>query len=371
MATTVENLSWTAVASHSWITVSPTAGTGSQDVQITITPSTIVGDPDTAGTVTFTCLDCSPPAIKVVNVTRCAPTECEYESTGTTTYTFQDLTVGPCDTSIDFNVPSITKYKSTNGCADKDVPGSVPVNLVFEKNQTTESRVVGDMSDMYRVTQTAGPCTSCGCGQINLSNTSLSWDWDNTDEQTVTFTIDSDCTSLITVTGVTATGNFTAYLSGNSIKVKPTGTAPGTTPNTGSVTISYNNNGSKDCPSAISLAQSSQGCDCTKLTLSKTSVSVNAGSSDTVTVTPNCATDITVESSDTTKATASYENDTITINGVANGSATITVKYKAGDNPNCSKDITVNVGCPTITISSSANKIPCEGETITFTKTIS
>lgn len=290
MATTVENLSWTAVAnpSNSWIELEyppgtkskeSVTGTGSQDVKITITPSTIFGDSDTAGTVTFTCLDCNPPERpKVVNVTRCAPTECEYESTGVTKYEDQDdLEAVACDTGKTVNVQTNTTYHSTNGCGDKVVPGSESVTFQFDKNQTSEAVThefyyPSDKPTGYatiKITQAAGPCASCGCGQINLSNTSLSWDWDSTEEKTVTFTIDSDCTSLITVTGVTASGNFTAELNGNSINVKPTGTAPGTASNTGSVTISYDNNGSNICENAISLLQSAQGCPTITINVTK------------------------------------------------------------------------------------------------------
>lgn len=373
MATTIENLSWTATKDKDWIRVNPTAGTGSQDVTIEVTASTVVGDTDTAGTVTFICGECNPPMREVVNVYRCFPTECEYESTGVTTYTFQNKEVGKCDTSIEFDVPYETVYKSTNGCNDKKVTGSEHVSLTFTKNDTSSPRTVGEVEGKYKVTQEKGPCTSCGCSDITVSPSTMSWDWDKTTESSATISIGSECSSLISVTGVSATGDFKATLDGSTIKVKPNGQNPGTSGGkTGSVTVSFTYNGtSNSCDNKITLSQSSQGCDCTKLTLSKSSVSVNVGGTDTVTVTPNCVetSTISVVSSDTSKATASYENRTITITGVAKGTATVTVKYTAGTDPNCTKEISVNVGCPTITITHTPETLTCEGGDMQFTAT--
>jgi len=268
----IDNLNWSAETSSDWITVSPTAGTGSQDINIKVEKGKY-GETDTAGTVTFIC-GCDAATI-IIPVTRCTEDPI------------------PCSKPTEYDYTPITAT-----CESQDVT----VNGTY--TSYTNCIMIDDV---------------CVCDEI---------------------------------TGSTA---YTKTLTCNSGSVR-------------SIDEYITQEG--DCPCG------GGGCDCTELTLSKELVSVNAGSSDTVTVTPNCTTDITVESSDTTKATASYENDTITINGVANGNATITVKYTAGDNPDCSKDITVNVGCPTITINVTKDgqtfegDIPCDGATITFTKEI-
>ncbi len=82
------------------------------------------------------------------------------------------------------------------------------------------------------------------------------------------------------------------------------------------------------------------------LTLSTNKVSLDEGKSAEVTVTTldpdGDSVTVGVKSSDESKATASYANGKITITGVAEGNATITVEATDGDKK-VSKDITVNV----------------------------
>jgi len=81
------------------------------------------------------------------------------------------------------------------------------------------------------------------------------------------------------------------------------------------------------------------------LSLSKTSVSVKPSASTTVTATVAGNGTITVTSSNTSVATVTRSGNTLTIRGVALGTATITVKVAAGTNHTApsNKTITVNV----------------------------
>ena len=67
------DLTWTATVDRTWISVSPTAGTGSRSITITVTPASTDSETDLTGTVTFNCTDCDPQKQKVVRVTRCKP----------------------------------------------------------------------------------------------------------------------------------------------------------------------------------------------------------------------------------------------------------------------------------------------------------
>ena len=111
-------------------------------------------------------------------------------------------------------------------------------------------------------------------------------------------------------------------------------------------------------------------CTCDNLELSKYSVTLEPDGEETVSIndSENCGfNNFNVTSSNASIATASINGNTITINGVSDGNATITVSYEL-DGTNCSKNISVAVSteCKGYTISPNM-QVDCEGGTVIFT----
>ena len=296
MADNIEKLEWTSSVSYGpnhsgedWISVVPPNGSGSQTVQIRVTPSNIFNDPDTAGTVTFFCTSCDPQITKTINVTRCTP-DCEYEPQGTKQYTYKEWTVDKCDTSITFSVPyTETRQPTVQGCDPKIINGSEEVTLNFLQNETTESRVVGEVAGKYKVTQLAGPCTviPCGCDKLTVAPSSYHWDWNDTTQQTIYISKD-ECITNVSISPETST-YFNISKGNNTITVSPKGqyTEEGASDRTQTITVSYR--GDSNCSSSITLSQSSKDaptpCPCSYLTASTGSCSWAWNETDDKTVT--------------------------------------------------------------------------------------
>lgn len=180
----VENLEWEVSKNKDWITVYPESGVGNAQVNINVQPTQIVGDTDTAGTVTFTCKSCSPQLLKQVSVTRCAPTECVPESRNTV-YADTAVTANACDSSVSVSLTysEITKYKggAAVNCPDKIINGSMTTSFIINTNDTnmpiTYTRYYPDVNTQGHATitisQSAGPC-SCVDYDVSASTTSLS-----------------------------------------------------------------------------------------------------------------------------------------------------------------------------------------------------
>ena len=96
----VTNLEWKAVPSDNWITVNPTAGTGNETINITVDTSEFVDENNSAGTVTITCLSCSPQQQRIINVTRCPKTDCQYEEPEEPFWVEQTVEMDACKTRI-------------------------------------------------------------------------------------------------------------------------------------------------------------------------------------------------------------------------------------------------------------------------------
>ncbi len=201
MALTIDSLNWTAISDKDWIVVNPIAGTNSQQINITVTPTETVGDTETAGTVTITCTDCKPELKKVIEVIRCAPTECEVESDITLYYTPTETpTVGKCGGYVTVTVPytRTIKYKGGDsaGCPDKEIKGSVTTGYTISyKNESKEAKEHSFNFHNVKIviTQEAGPCTDpepgpepdpCDGIAINGGD-----NIDNCNPGTITFTI--------------------------------------------------------------------------------------------------------------------------------------------------------------------------------------
>lgn len=165
-----DKLRWSATVSHDWISVIPSTGVGSQNVNITVRPVASVDDV-TAGTVTFNCIDCGVTTSKKITVTRCA---CK-PSSSSITYSNETVTVDECITAYTFDVAYTGTITYTEGCGTVPVNGTVPYKCVFYKNNTDkakthtfyypENKPVGYAT--LTVNQAKGPCScvenSCEC----------------------------------------------------------------------------------------------------------------------------------------------------------------------------------------------------------------
>ena len=180
----VENLEWEVSKDKEWIIVNPVSGVGNTQVNITVQPSDIVGETDTAGTVTFICKSCSPQLIKQVSVTRCAPTQCVPESRSIV-YADTAVTANACDTNISVSLryAETTKYRggAAVNCPDNITYGNVTPSFIIPINETntpvTHTRYYPDINTQGHATitisQGAGPC-NCVDYDVSASTTSLS-----------------------------------------------------------------------------------------------------------------------------------------------------------------------------------------------------
>lgn len=135
----------------------------------------------------------------------------------------------------------------------------------------------------------------------------------------------------------------------------------------GTVKISLDND--SECYSSVTVTQSAgTDCNCNSLSLGDTSTTISSGSSTSITVSSGaCIGGISVTSSVPSVATATTENGSIKITGLATGFTVISVSYTAigTDCPN--KTIGVTVKCPTIEISPKDGGTTSEGGIKEFT----
>ena len=115
--------------------------------------------------------------------------------------------------------------------------------------------VEGGCSKSIQLTQNVN---ACNCGNLRISPTSLTWEWDNTNTQTVKITADS-CVNLDSVTATSTSSDFSVSRNGNIISIKPKNKA--TDARDGTVTVSYTA-GVHSCSSSITIHQDAQGCAC-------------------------------------------------------------------------------------------------------------
>ena len=274
------DLSWTATVDRTWISVSPTAGTGSNNnITITVTSADTYGETDLTGTVTFNCTSCNPQQQKVVRVTRCAPTECVVQSVS---YDYEDVTTtAECnDTSKIVTIPytKTTTYE-TQGCNPKTETGSIQQTFTFPKNTGQQDiprtfyypsdKPIGYATITINQRNCYVPPTPdpCNCEYLSINKSYVSWDWNEISPETITITISDSCISLSDSDIKLTSGNeyFNFNYSNSVITVSPKNEYSGAgDPRTGTVTVKYSrNDGSGSCPDkTITLKQTSQGDPC-------------------------------------------------------------------------------------------------------------
>lgn len=199
----------------------------------------------------------------------------------------------------------------------------------------------------------------CECSDLTLDSTTASVVVGET--TIVGFT--RNCSTLVDVwTSDDTIAKPTLDAINDKIKIK--GVAAGTA----KVILHYNTNESCGKPIDVTVSSPTPTCECTALTVNPASVTVDVGSTASVTFESGCTTGHRASSDDGNIASISRSNNTITVRGVATGSTNITLSYTANTTP-CSIKIPVTVVCPTITIEPD-NKIgPSSGETVTFRAT--
>ena len=157
------NLSWSATADKSWITVSPNSGQGSKKVTIKITPFNPDSDDitDLSGNVTFSCEGKS----KVIEIIRKTCVTCQQVSNEIRYGTVDEVRVGPCITVAKIsNVPytSTTTYEPARLCQTNEITGltSFTYTISDGKNNTKVERSYPFSVGQYNITtvvQEAGP----------------------------------------------------------------------------------------------------------------------------------------------------------------------------------------------------------------------
>ena len=116
------------------------------------------------------------------------------------------------------------------------------------------------------ITITVTRCTKeieCGCSALTVDISSLEWDADNTDDQTISVTKDT----CITNVSYSVSGDFSEVThTDTSITVKPNGVNTDTAnTKTGTVTVSYNA-GTGTCSTSVELRQNAKQETCTACT---------------------------------------------------------------------------------------------------------
>ena len=197
------------------------------------------------------------------------------------------------------------------------------------------------------------PSTSCECNSLTINGktdiaqtggANITIGTKTSGDACLTFGTPSVNKDWITNLSADASGNITADIGANS----------DSEPRTATITVPYTANTTGCSAYTFDVTQNGTSCECSSLTINKDSVTVNAGASGTVTITPRCTTVNSVSVDDQTKATAELndDKDTITITGKASGTTTVTLNYTDGTN-SCTKTISVTVNCPSYTINPS------------------
>ena len=272
------NLSWTASTETSWISISPTTGTGSQNVTIT-TGKAAYGETDLTGSVTFSGSDGS---VRTVQVTRCKETECEVESVVYDFYPQLYTTAEACQTQVNAEIGyrKITTY-STPGCPYDEESGTSAITTTIEKNETNEyksyQRRIGNTNSVWIINQKPGPC-DCDCGGIVPSDKIFfGWEWDEYGDEAkkqVALNI-ADCFTITNVTLSPMPSHF-SLSKGNTLTIWPSGKNETDKNIPGSVIISYKSGG-KDCSETIHLTQyyNNEQHQCPTYTINPTSGNIN------------------------------------------------------------------------------------------------
>ena len=195
------NLSWTASTETSWIHISPTAGTGSQNVTIR-TDKAGYGETDLTGEVKFTGSDGSE---RVVQVTRCKETECQVDYVEYTYPNNASGTAEPCQTIVNVDIPfTATTHYSTPGCEDDTVSGFSAVTYTISKNETDKPihhvKRIGNTGNLIVIVQEGnnGPC-DCGCGVLTLDNYLFTWGYDERSEKIANIIKNGDCATNLSL----------------------------------------------------------------------------------------------------------------------------------------------------------------------------
>lgn len=169
-------------------------------------------------------------------------------------------------------------------------------------------------SSSFTVTQGV---ESCDCNSVNISPVSLSWAWSDSSSNSKDITISSAiCISNITITGGDLT-HFNATVGANKVTVAPKAQNTTTVDNTGTLNINYSfGSPVSSCTKTVSLLQGNQGCGCTALTMSDSSMSWNDSETSSTTraytiVDPECISNVTVSTGGTNGNRFNVSLDTV------------------------------------------------------------
>ena len=187
-----------------------------------------------------------------------------------------DLTLSPTSLSWAWDKTDVKTVTITASSCISDISVSAPTNFTasidgntVSINPTSRNETAFDRTGTVTVSYTAGlhSCSSgisvsqgtntCACGDLTVSPTSLSWNWNETNWKTVSVT-SAACVNNIGVNTVT---NFTVNLVNNGVMIKPNSQNDTRTKREGTVTISYKA-GLHNCSSAVTISQEAKGCVC-------------------------------------------------------------------------------------------------------------
>lgn len=255
-----------------------------------------------------------------------------------TNYVWSDTTTEPISTSwsilpLAVAVPSLSNTSKTyDGTAQSPTISPYDSNIVDVSGTVTATD-----AGTYTVT-------------FHLLNASVKWSDNSTADKSDTWTIapkpvtaPSVTDTSKTYTGSSQSPTIDAF---SATEITQGGTDSAT--NAGNYSVTFDLASANYIWSDDTTTQKSVSWSIAKaagsLTLSKSSVSLTASkTSDTVTVTRSGDGTITATSSNSSIATASVSGTTVTIRGIATGSATITVNVAAGTNHLAPTSTTVSV----------------------------
>lgn len=169
------------------------------DGNLTISVDEYEGQNDRSGTITPSVNGTDCPN-KVINVTQKKGSQPDCEVSAVTyDFGYREINVGPCKTSVEFEIPytATTSYTDSEQCEDEINTGFSSVTVTFDSvNCEEEPNII--TTDYYKVTQQAGPCDTCGCTEweynVTPSKTRLNFGA-CADNETITLATKKRCTN--------------------------------------------------------------------------------------------------------------------------------------------------------------------------------
>ena len=211
-----------------------------------------------------------------------------------------------------------------------------------------------------------GACT-CEKANFNVDPTSITGILYDDSDFNVNYTADCGTVSATVVSGSDWITGITVY--DTDVTFDITSNTSTTNTRSGSVKLYLVDDESCSASTTVTQGKAPVTCYCSALTLSDTSVSVNAGASTSVTYSANCVSISSIAASSTGITIDTGTTGTIKITGNTSGDYTITIKSSADGTTCTDKTISVKVNCGTIAISPKDSSGDSSGSTVNFSAT--